>query len=290
MRVFKMFAVFTLLGIFLFNGCAQKDILSKRSINNLTYQNQLANFGKAALKDGTFAESASPGSASKTVVKLAGTPVYGTIGGKRAAAVILVTNSPGSGVFYDLAVITEAMQASDVIPTINLGDRIKINALTFSGDTIVVDMNTQAKGEPMVEHSKREIRRFLMSGKRNLQEIKNKVPKTDTIIGVEWKLQRVAYSNDTEKKIKNPKKYRLLLTDDKKVNILADCNRGFGSYVLDGSSLTITILGSTRAMCPPQSFSEKYISELQAVTSYVLKEGKLYLSLKYDSGIMEFTH
>ncbi len=288
MKNIKFFIIFIIISILMFSGCAQKDILSKTSLKNLTYKNESANFGKAVLKDGSFMESAVPGSASKTVVKLSEPPVYGTVNGKRAAAVVLITNSPGSGVFYDLAVITENMKATDVIPTVNLGDRIKVNSITFKMDTIEVDMNTQAKGEPMVEHSAREIRKFLLDEKNNLQEVKNSSKTENTLLDIEWKLVRVAYANDTEKKIKQPEKYLLLLSKDKKVNILADCNRGFGSYVLDGSSLTISILGTTRAMCAPQSFSEKYISELKAVASYILKDDKLYLSLKYDSGIMEF--
>jgi len=288
MKNIKFFIIFIIISILMFSGCAQKDILSKTSLKNLTYQNESANFGKAVLKDGSFMESAAPGSASKTIVKLSEPPVYGVVNGKRAAAVILITNSPGSGVFYDLAVITENMKTTDVIPTVNLGDRIKVNSITFKMDTIEVDMNTQAKGEPMVEHSAREIRKFLLDEKNNLQEVKNSNKTENTLLDIEWKLVRVAYANDTEKKIKQPEKYLLLLSKDKKVNILADCNRGFGSYVLDGSSLTISILGTTRAMCAPQSFSEKYISELKAVVSYILKDDKLYLSLKYDSGIMEF--
>jgi len=259
MKIIKIFTIFVLFGLAIFNSCAQKDILSKKSLKNLTYQNESANFGKATLKDGTFIESAAPGSASKTHVKLSDVPVYGTIRGKRAAAVILVTNSPGSGVFYDLAVITEDMNTTDVIPAINLGDRIKVNSITFKMDTIVVDIYTQAQGEPMVEHSAREVRKFLLDERNNLQEVKNKIKAGNTLLDIEWKLVRVAYANATEKMIKQPEKYLLLLSKDKKVNILADCNRGFGSYVLDGASLSINILGTTRAMCAPQSFSEKYI-------------------------------
>ncbi len=288
MKISKISVSFIIIGVFLFKSCAQKDILSKKSLKNLTYQNESVNFGKAPLKDGEFIESAAPGSVSKTRVVLRQKPVYGTIKGERAAAVILVTDSPGSGVFYDLAVVTENMNNSDVIPVVNLGDRIKVNSIVFSGDSIIVDMNTQAKGESMAKHSNRELRKFIVIQGNELREMKKEKKSDNSLTDVDWKLERVAYANDTEKVIKQPEKYRLYLSEDKKVSIRADCNRGFGSFNIEGSALTISILGTTRAMCELQSFSKKYISELQDVVSYILKDDKLYLSLKYDGGIMEF--
>jgi len=285
----KLIRILTIIGLFVsfwFYGCAQKDILSKRSLRNLTYKNEVANFGSALLKDGKFTESVEPGSASKIVVKLSETFTYGEINGERAVAVILVTNSAGSGVFYDLGIITEQMKKSDKVSTINLGDRIKIDSIVFNNDTVFVDLLTQADGEPMVTHSKREIRKFIVRQNGSIEEVKKK--QENSLTGTKWKLIRIAYANDTEKKIDDPERYTLVLSEDKKVNIQADCNRGFGSYTLNKSSLKISILGSTRAMCPPESFSDKYISELNAVVSYMLKGEKLYLSLKLDSGIMEF--
>jgi heat shock protein HslJ len=270
----------------LLNGCAQRDILSKKSLGNLTYENEIANFGKAALENGTFMESVMPGSASKNLVKIKGDPVYGVIDNRRAAAVIIVTNTSGSGVFFDLAVITETIEADEVVSTINIGDRIVVDSIFFNNDTIFVDIETQAEGEPMVDHSKKETRKFLLDDKHDLREIKKN--NINQILDVKWKLFRVVYKNDAEKTIEHPERYLLQLSEKKKISILADCNRGFGSYSMEERSIKIVILGTTRAMCPPKSFSEKYISDLNSVVSYRLKGSRLYLSLKDDIGIMEF--
>ncbi len=286
MNFFKLLIIVGLFTSLYFYSCAQKDILSKSSLKNLTYENESTNFGSVTLKDGEFSEKAAPGSSSSILVQLSDVITYGEINGKRAAAVILITNSAGSGVFYDLAVVQEQMEKTNKVATINLGDRIKINSVIINNDTVQVDLFTQDVGEPMVKHSKREVRKYLVNEDGSLKEAVKR--DENSIIGIEWKFKRIAYANDTEKRIADPQQYLLLLSADKKVNIKADCNMGFGSYILSGSSLKISILGTTRAMCPPDSFSDKYISELGAVVSYVLKGEKLYLSLKIDSGIMEF--
>jgi heat shock protein HslJ len=278
--------IISALSILIFSGCSQQDFLSKKSLENLTYHNESVNFGKAALQDGAFTESAAPGSASKNRVKLKGDPVYGEIKGKRAAAVILVTDPPGSGVFYDLAVILEDMKPSDVIPTVNIGDRIVVDSIYFSKDTILVSIWTQAPDEPMVEHSQNEIRRYIMDDNHRLKEVEKEVP--DSIADIDWRLIRVAYSNYTEKEIEHPRKYLLHFSGDNRVDVQADCNRGFGSYTMEKDSLKISILATTRAMCPPNSFSEKYVYDLNHVVKYLLKGGKLYLFIEKDLGIMEF--
>ena len=44
----------------------------------------------------------------------------------------------------------------------------------------------------------------------------------------------------------------------------------------------------TRAMCPPGSLHDHMIKQLPYVRSYVLKDGRLFLSLMADGGIFEF--
>ncbi len=44
-------------------------------------------------------------------------------------------------------------------------------------------------------------------------------------------------------------------------------------------------LATTKALCPPPSMDEQVASDAQYVRSYLLKDGRLYLSLMADGGI-----
>jgi len=44
----------------------------------------------------------------------------------------------------------------------------------------------------------------------------------------------------------------------------------------------------TRAMCPPGSLHDRIVRHLPIVRSYVVRDGRLFLSLMADGGIYEF--
>jgi membrane-bound inhibitor of C-type lysozyme len=47
-------------------------------------------------------------------------------------------------------------------------------------------------------------------------------------------------------------------------------------------------MAMTRAMCPPGSLHDQIVKQLPNVRSYVLKDGRLFLSLVADGGTFEF--
>jgi heat shock protein HslJ len=78
---------------------------------------------------------------------------------------------------------------------------------------------------------------------------------TDTI----WRWQKSLYSNDAENVPADPDRYTLTIKTDGRVNIRADCNRGGGTYILDGKKNLITTTHTTRAPCSPGSLEQPYI-------------------------------
>ena len=44
----------------------------------------------------------------------------------------------------------------------------------------------------------------------------------------------------------------------------------------------------TRAMCPPGSLHDQIISQWNTMRSYVIRDGRLFLSLMADGGIYEY--
>lgn len=114
-------------------------------------------------------------------------------------------------------------------------------------------------------------------------------PASESLSGVVWKWQQFQSSDESVVKPENPGAYTLEFLAEGALAVGADCNRATGTYTVDGSLLTLEVTAMTMAACPPGSLATQYVEYLNNVVSYVFKDGNLYLALKFDSGIMEFT-
>jgi len=109
------------------------------------------------------------------------------------------------------------------------------------------------------------------------------------IIGVTWKWQQTRYNNDSNASPQDPSRYTIAFRPDGALNIRADCNRAGGKYTIQKSTLTVEVTHSTRAACPPDSLEQTFLRDLNSAAIYFLREGYLYIDLKYDSGTMKFS-
>jgi hypothetical protein len=57
---------------------------------------------------------------------------------------------------------------------------------------------------------------------------------------------------------------------------------------MNGSKLSVTITHTTMAACPEGSLEGPFIRDLNRAGGFLLKNGRLFLDLKLDSGTMEF--
>jgi len=112
---------------------------------------------------------------------------------------------------------------------------------------------------------------------------------TPALTGATWHWQGSFYNNDARQEPDTPGNYTLRFDGDGKVRLRADCNRAGGRYRLDGHRLTIEVLQTTLAACPPGSLESAYLKDLGNVNSYLFHQGDLILELKYDSGGMRFS-
>lgn len=84
-------------------------------------------------------------------------------------------------------------------------------------------------------------------------------------------------------------KYTIRFAADGGLTVRIDCNRGRGTWKSSGpNQLQLGQLALTRAMCPPGSLHDQIVKHWELIRSYVLKDGRLYLSLLADGGIYEF--
>jgi hypothetical protein len=135
-------------------------------LGNLEYQSEFTQSGVAPLHDGVYSEPAAPGSASETVVHLTDSIATGDLDGDGTpdAAVVLATDTGGSGVFMDLAavVVVDGMPFNVAIAL--LGDRAQINSLSIRDGEIVVDMITQGPNDPMCCPTLRVVETYELRG------------------------------------------------------------------------------------------------------------------------------
>jgi heat shock protein HslJ len=103
----------------------------------------------------------------------------------------------------------------------------------------------------------------------------------------EWQWVGFEGLDNSTLRVEDPSRYTLFFRVDG-VTVQADCNRGQGSYDLDGSSITFSPFAITRMACPEDSMADRYLSQLEHVRSWRIDDGRLFLTLMADGGIMDF--
>lgn len=112
------------------------------------------------------------------------------------------------------------------------------------------------------------------------------------LAGTTWQLVEFQSSSDEIGTLRpdDPSLYTMQLLEDGTVAMRLSCNRAFGTWSAalaggDAGGFEFGPLVVTRAACPPPSMDERIARDAQYVRSYVLENGRLYLSLMADGGI-----
>lgn len=103
-----------------------------------------------------------------------------------------------------------------------------------------------------------------------------------------WRLLQIRYPDNTAIEPEDPSKYALVLSADGTATVLADCNRGMGTFLMAGNALIMRKMAYTHMICPDNSLFDQYTSALQEASSCSLRDGRLSIYFQADSGVMEF--
>jgi heat shock protein HslJ len=107
--------------------------------------------------------------------------------------------------------------------------------------------------------------------------------------GTSWQLVKFQGSNDKTLTPADRAKYTIMFDDDGSVSVRIDCNRGHATWKSTGpNQLQFGPLALTRAMCPPAPLNDRIPKDWTYVSSYVLKNDHLFLSLMAGGGVYEF--
>jgi uncharacterized protein len=114
-----------------------------------------------------------------------------------------------------------------------------------------------------------------------------------SLSGTAWELVEIQSMDDAQgaTRIAKPETFAVNFAANGLASFRIDCNRGTSTWKAIASaesssgSIEFGPLATTRAMCPPGSLDQRVLRDLPHVRSYLLKDGKLYLSLMADGGI-----
>ena len=109
------------------------------------------------------------------------------------------------------------------------------------------------------------------------------------LAGSTWRLVKLQSMDDKVYTPETAAVYTVEFGTDGRVHVVGGCNRGSGTWTATPpTGLTFGPLATTRAMCPPGSMSARFLGDFQYMRSYVIVDGKLFISLMADGGIYEF--
>jgi heat shock protein HslJ len=114
-----------------------------------------------------------------------------------------------------------------------------------------------------------------------------------SLVDTEWQLVEIQSMDDSigTKRPADPSRYTMRLGADGAIQMRLNCNSARGKWSAEAGSdpssghFRLGPLAATRAHCPPPSLDQQITGQAQYVRSYLLKNGRLHLSLMADGGI-----
>lgn len=270
------------------NTMARAEGELRESLRNMTYPSEWTRSGQAPLVGGVYKESATPDSAADIVIRLTDSVTAGTIGDQTMAALVIVTDPGGSGVFFDLYLVRQQENRWSVVDRARLGDRIRVNTIEIEHGLVALDLTTHGPSDRTCCPTERRRIRYALQGERL---VKVDAPAENTpspIEGPVWTWQYAARVDGTRTTPTEPGLYTLSLGPNRQLKIRADCNQTGGHYRLDGASLTLSVTHSTMAACPPESLDRQFLADIAMVMEWHVEGNRLRLNLT-GGGTMVFT-
>jgi heat shock protein HslJ len=94
-----------------------------------------------------------------------------------------------------------------------------------------------------------------------------------------WQWQRTQLADGRTIVAAAPERYTLKFEGGGRVLLRADCNRGSGSYEVNGNSMKLGPAALTKMGCPAGSQDNEFAQALPRVASYAIDGGQLVLTL-----------
>ncbi|OAI46704.1 hypothetical protein AYO43_05650 [Nitrospira sp. SCGC AG-212-E16] len=254
----------------------------------MTYPSDWTRSGHAPLVRGVYKEQAAPGSASNVMIRLSDPLAIGNIGDQRMAALVIVTDPGGSGIFSDLYLVRQQENRWSIVDRAQLGDRIRVNRIEIERGLVGLDLTVHGPRDGACCPTERSTVYYAL---QNEQLVKVSTPAQNTpssIEGAVWTWQYTLHVDGTRTTPTESGHYTLRIGPEGQLDVRADCNRAGGHYQLDGAHLTLSVTHSTMAACPPESLDKQFLAGVAAVTEWHVEGNRLSMNLT-GGGTMVFT-
>ncbi|HWI70006.1 MAG TPA: META domain-containing protein [Nitrospiraceae bacterium] len=270
------------------NTTAWADSELRETLGNMIYPSEWTRSGQAPLVGGVYKEPAASGSASNIVIRLTDSLAVGRIGDQTMAALVIVTDPGGSGIFFDLYLVRQQENRWSIVDRAHLGDRIRVNRIEVERGLVGLDLTVHGPRDGACCPTERSTMYYALQSEQ-LVKVSTPAQNTPSLIeGAVWAWQYTQRVDGTRTTPTESGHYTLRLGPDGQLDVRADCNRAGGHYQLDGARLTLSVTHSTMAACPPESLDKQFLADVAAVTTWGVEDGRLRLNLM-GGGTMAFT-
>jgi amidase len=201
------------------------------------------------------------------------------------AAAVLVDHSSGSGTFYYLAAVLDALNDPAPLEALMIGDRIQVKSLAIEGGQIVADLVVQGPDEPLCCASWNVRETFVVEDGALVQRSSEQVSQValDDLNDTMWRL--LDLNGDQEPALADAAV--TLHIKDGLLNGSAGCN-DYRSTVEAGpeglNSLVIGPMATTQKLCDEALMEQEaaYLARLENAASWRFDAGRL--ALTYPAG------
>ena len=108
------------------------------------------------------------------------------------------------------------------------------------------------------------------------------------LVGTKWRMVRFESSDDSVIYPDKPDDFTVEFSGDGNAYFKIDVNRASGPWIsTEEGGLVFGMLRMTLAAFTPSAFLDRWLKDIESIRSYIIRDGRLYLAVKYDSGIYE---
>ena len=142
--------------------------LTREQLGNLSYPSELGPNGRVQLKDGVFEAQESDDPTAHLIVRLTDHVAEGDLNGdgRSDAAVILESDSGGSGSFMDLAAVLNTPNGPEPVAVTDLGDRTEIRRMAFEDGKVQIELIGHGPDDPVCCPTQVQQREYRLDGRQ----------------------------------------------------------------------------------------------------------------------------